>query len=126
LAFLGGGNLHLRSFGRLHHERRFIVGSTQAKSTLFSNAVGSSTLQIEQYPPNKPNFLLVVLLACAVLLVFFVLAYLFVDFEGGHIHIRHRHANPNAWLLRPANNSSARASRAIGDGFSLFSAPTEA
>jgi len=68
---------------------------------------GSSTLQIEQYPPNKPNFLLVVLLACAVLLVIFVLAYLFVDFEGGHIHIRHRHANPNAQLIRPALDSTA-------------------
>jgi hypothetical protein len=64
-------------------------------------------LQIEQYPPNKPNFLLVVLLACAVLFAVLLLAYLFVDFEGGHIHIRHRRANPNAQLIRPVHNAGA-------------------
>jgi len=69
-------------------------------------------LQIEQYPPNKPNFLLVVLLACAVLLVFFVLAYFFIDFEGGHIKIRRRHVNPNAWLIPPAPDSTDATSRA--------------
>jgi hypothetical protein len=54
-------------------------------------------------PPNKPNFPLVVLLAGVTLIVVLVLAYFFIDFEGGHIHIRHRHANPNAQLLVPAS-----------------------
>ena len=58
-------------------------------------------MQIEQYPPNKPNFSLVVVLAGVSLLLILVLAYFFIDFEGGHIHIRHRHANPNAQLLAP-------------------------
>ncbi len=58
-------------------------------------------MDIEQLPPNKPNFLLVVLLAVAVLFVFFVLAYYFVDFEGHHIHIRRHAANPNAQLTLP-------------------------
>ena len=75
-------------------------------------------MQIEQYPPNKPNFLLVVLLACAVLLIFFVLAYFFIDFEGGHIKIRRRHVNPNAWLILPAHDSTDAASRVGGDGSS--------
>jgi hypothetical protein len=58
-------------------------------------------MEIEQLPPNKPNFLLVVLLAVAFLFVFFVLAYFFVDFEGHHIHIRHHTANPNSELVLP-------------------------
>ena len=58
-------------------------------------------MQIEQYPPNKPNFSLVVMLAGVALLVILVLAYFFIDFEGDHIHIRHRQANPNAQLLAP-------------------------
>jgi hypothetical protein len=63
-------------------------------------------LQIEQYPPNKPNFPLVVLLAGVTLLLVLILAYFFIDFEGGHIRIRHRHANPNAQLLAPASLGS--------------------
>jgi hypothetical protein len=62
-------------------------------------------MDIEQLPPNKPNFLLVVLLAVGVLFVFFVLAYLFVDFEGHHIHIRRHAANPNAQLVLPASSA---------------------
>jgi hypothetical protein len=64
-------------------------------------------VQIEQYPPNKPNFLLVVLLAGVTLIVVLVLAYFFINFEGGHLHIRHRHANPNAQLSAPAFNHLA-------------------
>lgn len=66
-------------------------------------------MQIEQYPPNKPNFSLVVLLAGVTLIVVLVLAYFFIDFEGGHLHIRHRHANPNAQLLAPASPSVSKA-----------------
>ena len=64
-------------------------------------------MEIEQYPPKKPNFLLVVLLAVGVLLLIFVLAYFFVDFEGHHIHIRRQHANPNAMLVMPSAASTA-------------------
>jgi len=58
-------------------------------------------MEIEQLPPNKPNFLLVVLLAVAFLFLFFVLAYFFIDFDGHSIHIRHHRANPNAQLALP-------------------------
>lgn len=64
-------------------------------------------MQIEQYPPNKPNFLLVVVLAGVTLLIILVLAYFFIDFEGGHIHFRHRHPSPNAQLLGPVSVEAA-------------------
>jgi len=83
-------------------------------------------LQIYQRSPNKPNFLLVVLLACAVMLVFFVLAYLFIDLEGGDIHIRHRHANPNAHLIRHVGNRTTVANQAIDVDSSRSSASIEA
>jgi hypothetical protein len=60
-------------------------------------------LQIEQYPPKKPNFLLVVVLAGGALLLILVLAYFFIDFEGSHLHFRHRHANANAQVVAPAS-----------------------
>jgi hypothetical protein len=53
-------------------------------------------LKIEQYPPNKPNFPLVVALFGVTLLLILGLAYFFIDVEGGHIHFRHRHANAHA------------------------------
>jgi len=64
-------------------------------------------MEIEQTRPNKPNFLAVVLLACAAILVVFVLAYLFVDFEGGHLTFRHRRAHPTSQLILPAATTTA-------------------
>ncbi len=58
-------------------------------------------MELEQTSPNKPNFLAVVLAACAVILVFFVLAYFFVDFEGGHLTFRHHRAHPTSRLVLP-------------------------
>jgi hypothetical protein len=46
-------------------------------------------MDIEQVSPKKPNFLLILILFCATILVIFVLAYLFVDLEGGHLTFRH-------------------------------------
>jgi hypothetical protein len=61
-------------------------------------------MEIEQTSPNQPNFLLVVILACVTILVCFVLAYLFLDFEGGHIRFRHHHAHPTSQLVLPATS----------------------
>jgi len=58
-------------------------------------------MELEQTRPNKPNFLAVVLLACATILVIFALAYLFVDTEGGHLTFRHRRAHPTSRLPLP-------------------------
>jgi hypothetical protein len=58
-------------------------------------------LEIEQRPPNQPNFLLIVLLFLAAIVVILVLAYLFLDFEGGHIHLRHRQSGYASQLSLP-------------------------
>jgi amino acid transporter len=59
-------------------------------------------MEIEQRPPNQPNFLLVVLLSAAVLIGIFILAYLFVHFDGRHLGFRHHRANPTSQLVLPA------------------------
>jgi len=56
---------------------------------------------IEQHAPNEPNFGLIVGLFCATILILFVLAYLFIDFDGKHIHLRHRQAHPTSQLILP-------------------------
>jgi hypothetical protein len=58
-------------------------------------------MEIEQLPPKQPNFLLVVLLAAAALLVLFILAYLFVDFDGRHLTFHHHRAHPTSQLVLP-------------------------
>jgi hypothetical protein len=64
-------------------------------------------MEIEQTRPNKPNFLLIVILFCATILVIFVLAYFFVDFEGGHLNFRRHHAHPTSQLILPAATTTA-------------------
>jgi hypothetical protein len=59
-------------------------------------------MEIEQVKPNKPNFLLIVILFCVTILVFFVLAYLFLDFEGGHLTFRHHTQHPTSQLVLTA------------------------
>jgi flagellar basal body-associated protein FliL len=59
-------------------------------------------MEIEQIKPNKPNFLLIVILFCVTILVVFVLAYFFVDFEGGHLNFRHHTQHPTSQLALPA------------------------
>jgi len=55
-------------------------------------------MEIEQLPPNGPNFLLIVGLFCVTILVIFALALFFVDFDGGHIHMRHHTSHPTSQL----------------------------
>jgi hypothetical protein len=54
---------------------------------------------LEQKPPNEPNFGLVVVLFCLTIFAVFVLALLFVHFHGHHIHFLHPPPNPNAQLI---------------------------
>jgi len=52
----------------------------------------------EETKPDGPNFLLIVGLFCATILIVFVVAYAFVDFEGGHLTFRHHRAHPTSAL----------------------------
>jgi len=52
----------------------------------------------EETKPDGPNFLLIVGLFCATILIVFVVAYAFVDFEGGHLTFRHHRAHPSSEL----------------------------
>jgi len=58
-------------------------------------------MQIEQLPPNQPNFLRVVLLFGAALIVFFILALFFLRFDGKHLTFRHHRAHPTSQLVLP-------------------------
>ncbi len=59
-------------------------------------------MEIEQRPPNQPNFLLVVILFGAALVVIFILAIFFVHFDGRHLTFGRRHAHPTSQLVLPA------------------------
>lgn len=58
-------------------------------------------MEIEQRPPNQPNFLLIVLLFGGALIVIFILAILFVRFDGKHLTFRHHGAHPTSQLVLP-------------------------
>jgi hypothetical protein len=64
-------------------------------------------MELEQTRPNKPNFLLILVLFCVTILIIFVLAYFFVDFEGGHLTFRHHRAHPTSQLILPAPSTTA-------------------
>jgi hypothetical protein len=63
-------------------------------------------MEIEQTLPKKPNFLLILALFCVTILIVFVLALLFLDVEGGHIHLRHRDRHPTSQLALPASGGA--------------------
>jgi hypothetical protein len=58
-------------------------------------------MDINDYPPNKPNFGLIVALFCATLLVVFVLAYFFVRIDGNHLTFKHHSPEPHSLLILP-------------------------
>jgi len=59
-------------------------------------------MNIEQLPPNKPNFGLVVALAMATLLVIFVVAYFTLDWDGKRLVPHHRGAHSTSELVCPS------------------------
>ncbi len=59
-------------------------------------------MEIEQLPPHKPNFLLILILFVVAILVIFVVAYFFVDFDGKHLTFRHHTAHHTSQLIVPA------------------------
>ena len=67
-------------------------------------------MEIEQHNPEKPNFLLILILFCASILVIFLLAYLFLRFDGKHLSLRHHDAHPTSHLVLPTHPASTIAS----------------
>jgi hypothetical protein len=57
---------------------------------------------IEQVRPNKPNFLLVVLLSGATLVVLFVIAYFVLHWSGSRLVPKHHSKEPTSQLVLPA------------------------
>jgi len=64
-------------------------------------------MNIEQLPPNKPNFGLVVALAMATLLVIFVVAYFTLDWDGKRLVPHHRGSHSTSELVMPVGRSIA-------------------
>jgi hypothetical protein len=62
-------------------------------------------MEIEQLPPKQPNFLLIVALSALALVVIFILAYLFVRFDGRHLTFHHHPAHPTSQLLLPGSST---------------------
>ncbi len=56
-------------------------------------------MEIEQRPPNQPNFLLIVILFGVALIALFILAILFIGFDGKHLTFRHHQAHPISRLI---------------------------
>jgi hypothetical protein len=65
-------------------------------------------MQVEQLPPNKPNFLLILILFCVSILVIFLLAWLFLHFNSNHLGLRHKTSSPHAQLIHPVSPSATQ------------------
>jgi len=74
-------------------------------------------MEIEQLPPHQPNFLLVVILSGVALIVIFILAILFIGFDGKHLTFRHHRAHPTSQLVLPTSIHSHKFGCPIHDGF---------
>jgi ABC-type uncharacterized transport system permease subunit len=59
-------------------------------------------MQVEQLPPNKPNFLLILILFCVSILVVFLVAWLFLRTNSGHLGLRHTTKEPHSQLVLPS------------------------
>jgi hypothetical protein len=56
---------------------------------------------LEQEPPNKPNFLLVVLLFAATIIIVFLVAYFVLDWRGTKLIPKHYDKHPSSRLVLP-------------------------
>ncbi|MGA7159079.1 MAG: hypothetical protein WBY53_19695 [Acidobacteriaceae bacterium] len=59
-------------------------------------------MEIEQRPPEQPNFLMIVILFCVTIVVIFVLAILFIHVHRKHLGFPDHHAHPTSQLVLPA------------------------
>jgi hypothetical protein len=58
-------------------------------------------MNVEQLPPNKPNFLLILILACVAILVLFGLIWIFLRGDAAHLGLRHPSKEPHSQLVQP-------------------------
>lgn len=58
-------------------------------------------ITLEDTLPNKPNFLLIVILFGATILVLAIGALVLLHMEGKHINFMHHKAQPNARVVLP-------------------------
>jgi hypothetical protein len=60
---------------------------------------------LEQLPPNKPNFLVVVLLFAGAIVAVFIIAYIVLELGGTRIIPKHHSKEPHSQLVLPASSS---------------------
>jgi hypothetical protein len=58
-------------------------------------------MQLEQQPPNRPNFLMVVLCAGAAIIVIFIIAIFVLHLDGGRLTRQHYRKHPTSQLVLP-------------------------
>ena len=63
------------------------------------------TLQLEQLPPNKPSFLLVVILFAAALIIIFIVAIFVLHLDRGRL-FSHHPKHPTSRLILPSAPAS--------------------
>jgi hypothetical protein len=66
-------------------------------------------MKLEQQPPNRPNFLMVVLIAGATIIVIFIIAIFVLHVDGGRLTGQRFRRHPTSQLMLP----SARTQSAI-------------
>lgn len=59
-------------------------------------------VKLEQQPPNKPSFLLVVLLSGAAIIVIFLIAYFVLDLGNSGMVPKRKPKHPTSQLVLPA------------------------
>ena len=57
-------------------------------------------MKLEQYPPNQPSFLTIVLLFAGAIIVIFILAIFFLHLDRNRL-FRHNRTHPTSQLILP-------------------------
>jgi hypothetical protein len=63
-------------------------------------------MNVEQLPPNKPNFLLILTLFGVTIIVIFVLAWFFLRGDANHLGLRHHPRHPTSQLVLPHTSAT--------------------
>lgn len=63
-------------------------------------------MNVDQLPPNKPNFLLILVLFGVTIIVVFVLAWIFIRGDSNHLGLMHRSHHPTSEMVLPHSPTS--------------------